>query len=160
MHLRNIRMLQMHERSKSWCKGAWRSCRSWRYAKPGRVTLLLWSRGRSWFWTPWSREIERRTHWLTMKKRQTVVSQFFQLDRLVVEGGKSVRFPSNRWLIHGIRFTTNIIAGQADRWKKWHNEAERYRVHMRPRTTLEPQLTRNRWDWYENSLVISRLYDN
>ena len=29
-------------------------------------------------------------HMLTEIQRQTVVSQFFQLDRLVVEGGKSV----------------------------------------------------------------------
>lgn len=28
---------------------------------------------------------------LTSKQRQTVVSQFFQLDRLVVEGGKTGR---------------------------------------------------------------------
>ena len=31
-----------------------------------------------------------------MAQRQTVVSQFFQLDKLVVEGGKSVRIPSLR----------------------------------------------------------------
>jgi hypothetical protein len=30
----------------------------------------------------------------TSEQRQTVVSQFFQLDRLVVEGGKSVRLNS------------------------------------------------------------------
>lgn len=29
-------------------------------------------------------------------QRQTVVSQFFQLDRLVVEGGKSVCFPRRK----------------------------------------------------------------
>jgi hypothetical protein len=29
-------------------------------------------------------------------QRQTVVSQFFQLDRLVVEGGKTVRFKMER----------------------------------------------------------------
>ena len=32
-----------------------------------------------------------------MMKRQTVVSQFYQLDRLVVEGGKTVSFISDCW---------------------------------------------------------------
>ena len=35
--------------------------------------------------------IQRGLKELQMMKRQTVVSQFFQLDRLVVEGGKSGR---------------------------------------------------------------------
>ncbi len=32
---------------------------------------------------------------LRMMKRQTVISQFYQLDRLVVEGQKTVRFLPN-----------------------------------------------------------------
>ena len=37
-----------------------------------------------------------------MMKRQTVISQFYQLDRLVVEGGKSVSFFS--LVVAGVRF--------------------------------------------------------
>jgi len=51
-----------------------------------------------------------------LPQRQTVVSQFFQLDRLVVEGGKSV------WLlylldIHRVRQgrSTKVIIGKARR---------------------------------------------
>ena len=33
--------------------------------------------------------------WLTCLQRQTVISQFYQLDRLVVEGGKSGKETGN-----------------------------------------------------------------
>ncbi|PVI02316.1 hypothetical protein DM02DRAFT_589658 [Periconia macrospinosa] len=40
--------------------------------------------------------IQRGLKDLQMMKRQTVVSQFFQMDRLVVEGGKSGRQTGNQ----------------------------------------------------------------
>ena len=42
--------------------------------------------------------MQKGLHELQMLKRQTVVSQFFQLDRLVVEGGKKVSITPGRVL--------------------------------------------------------------
>jgi hypothetical protein len=42
----------------------------------------------------------------SLRQRQTVVSQFFQLDRLVVEGGKSVGL-TNFFHLHGVKSGPN-----------------------------------------------------
>lgn len=45
-----------------------------------------------------------------MEQRQTVISQFYQLDRLVVEGGSSVGFPS-----HHLRVNADPLVGETNR---------------------------------------------
>lgn len=64
--------------------GQGRSVDDWRMACKGAPT------GRRWVWTEIPGQRGRGSANLATSQRQTVVSQFFQLDRLVVEGGKTV----------------------------------------------------------------------
>jgi hypothetical protein len=68
-----------------------------------------------------------------LEQRQTIVSQFYQLDRLVVEGGKSVRLtlavlvltaPLPKDLLLTLR------SGQANRRFRRHCTAERHRASL------------------------------
>jgi hypothetical protein len=67
-------------------------------------------------------------------QRQTVISQFYQLDRLVVEGGKPVRqapddpaFPTGKWWPPD-NDADDPCVGQANRQKKRYSATEGYRV--------------------------------
>jgi LYR motif-containing protein 4 len=60
---------------RSWCRRDWKSCKWWRWVN----TMEIW-----WAFLMFGLQ------------RQTVVSQFFQLDRLVVEGGKTGKQKGDR----------------------------------------------------------------
>jgi hypothetical protein len=66
-------------------------------------------------------------------QRQTIVSQFYQLDRLVVEGGKAVRQTPDHPTFYSVLSLPDDDAdgsylGQANRERKRYSAAERYRV--------------------------------
>lgn len=54
------------------------------------------------------------TNWFLCVQRQTIVSQFYQIDRLVVEGGISVCIPRIWKLDSGDVLDTHAFTGQAD----------------------------------------------
>ena len=56
---------------------------------------------------------------LMVFQRQTVVSQFYQLDRLVVEGQKTVSLPDPRQST-----IANDFPGQADRGRRRHSATD------------------------------------
>ena len=58
---------------------------------------------------------------LTYEQRQTVISQFFQMDRLVVEGGKTVSGE-----LESTEMVLTAPTGQGSRGTRRHNTAERY----------------------------------
>jgi len=91
----SIRICKIPGRYKSWCKRAWENCNVWRWVNE---TELICSCTLSPLEATWRtlcsdgyEKHQKDPCWLPPHQRQTVVSQFFQLDRLVVEGGKSVR---------------------------------------------------------------------
>lgn len=97
-------------------------------------TPWLREESRNWIWQL-SREgyFERSVADPSLMQRQTVVSQFYQLDRLVVEGGKSVRPLSRFWsrsVGHWVLIQLLLIRciGKANRQKKWHCTAKGNRV--------------------------------
>lgn len=70
-------------------------------------------------------------HWgwtltsLGILQRQTVVSQFYQLDRLVVEGQKTVRFLD---ILRSPRTILTSTSGKTERRLRGHSEAKGYWV--------------------------------
>lgn len=70
--------------------------------------------------------IERGRRELVVLKRQTVVSQFYQLDRLVVEGGKTVSLAIEDVIPE--ESVTDDCLGEADGQRGRHSTAEGHGV--------------------------------